>query len=68
MTGPEGFERPAEPLSPLQADKLALLLDALGNIPISDPERRSLIHLAGDELATVENLAAMIHRARSGAR
>lgn len=47
------------------ADKLALLLDALGNIPISDPERRSLIHLAGDELATVENLAAVIHRARA---
>ena len=51
-----------------QADKLALLLDALGDTPISDAERRSLIHLAGDELATVENLAAMIRRARAGER
>jgi len=51
-----------------QADKLALLLDALGDIPISDAERRSLLHLAGDELTTVENLSAMIRRARAGAR
>jgi len=58
----------ADQLPPGQADKLAMLVDALGNVPISDAERRSLIHLAGDELATVENLAAMIHRARSGER
>ena len=48
-----------------QTDRLALLLDALGGIPISDAERRSLIHLAGDELATLENVATVIRRARA---
>ncbi len=57
-------QRPAEP-GPSQAAKLATLLDALGGIPISDAERRSLIHLAGDEVATVENIAKLIRRARA---
>ena len=68
MSTPSGpGQRPAEP-DPSQAAKLAVLLDALGGIPVSDAERRSLNHLAGDEAATVENLAALIRRARGGAR
>ncbi len=42
MNGPADFERPAEPLPPYQAARLATLLDALGGVPISDTERRSL--------------------------
>jgi hypothetical protein len=64
MNSSENIER----VPPSQAAKLATLLDALGGIPVSDAERRSLIHLAGDELATVENIAAVIRRARGGAR
>ncbi len=64
MDRPRHIER----VPPSQAAKLAALLDALGGIPISDAERRSLIHLAGDELGTVENIAAVIRRARGGAR
>ncbi len=63
MTGVNG-----EKLPEWQAARLATLLDALGGIPISDAERRSLIHLAGDELVTVENLAAVIRRARGAER
>ncbi len=56
MSGPEK-------LTPSQAAKLATLLDALGGIPVSDAERASLSHLAGDEVGTVENIAAVIRRA-----
>ncbi|HYZ09067.1 MAG TPA: hypothetical protein VE709_10920 [Pseudonocardiaceae bacterium] len=52
-----------ERLSPSQADRLATLLDALGGIPVSEAERWSLIHLAGDEVGTVENIAGLIRRA-----
>jgi hypothetical protein len=51
-------------LPPWQATRLAVLLDALGGVPISDAERRSLAWLAGFEAHTVENIAEMIIRAR----
>lgn len=47
-----------------QSDRLAVLLDALDGVVISDAERRSLTWLAGWERHTIENLAAMIRRAR----
>jgi hypothetical protein len=51
-------------MPPWQAARVAVLLDALGGVPISDAERRSLMWLAGSEAHTVENVAAMITRAR----
>jgi len=53
---------------PWQADRLATLLDALGGVPISEAERRSLAWLCGFEAATVDNIAAVIRRARGGMR
>jgi hypothetical protein len=53
-------------LLPGQAARLAVLLDALDGLPTSDAERRSLVWLAGFEAHTVENIAAMISRARQG--
>jgi hypothetical protein len=44
---------------------MTVLLDALSGVPISDAERRSLVWLAGFEAHTVENVAAVIRRARS---
>jgi hypothetical protein len=44
--------------------RLAILLDALGDAPISYSERASLAILAGQDLVTVENVAAVIRRAR----
>ena len=66
MNGPEDLERPAEPLPAWEATRLATLLDALDGIPISEAERRSLAWLCGFEAATVENIAAVIRRARAG--
>ncbi|MGH3896914.1 MAG: hypothetical protein ACRDTA_01420 [Pseudonocardiaceae bacterium] len=51
------------PLPPWQAARLTVLLDALGGVPISEAERRSLVWLAGFEAHTVENIAAVITRA-----
>jgi hypothetical protein len=51
-------------LPPWHAARLTVLLDALGSVPISDAERRSLVWLAGFEAHTVENVAAVITRAR----
>ena len=62
MTGPEDFERPAEPLPQWQADRLATLLDALGGISLGTTERESLTWLAGFEDATVKNIAAVMRR------
>ena len=62
MTGPEHFERPAEPLPPMQAARLATLLDALDDVPISDAERRTLEWLCGFESHTVVHLGAVIRR------
>ncbi|MGH3796097.1 MAG: hypothetical protein ACRDSP_14540 [Pseudonocardiaceae bacterium] len=45
-------------------DQLAVLLDAVGEMAISDAERRTLAWLSGWEKDTVENLAALITRAR----
>lgn len=50
--------------SPMQASQLAMLLDALDGVVISDAERASLTWLAGFEAHTVEPLAAVITRAR----
>lgn len=55
-------------MSPWQSDQLAVLLDALDGVPISSEERRSLLWLAGWEKHTVENIAAVIRRAREVAR
>jgi hypothetical protein len=55
---------PTASLSPEQANKLAVLLDALDGVPLSDGERASLAWLAGFEAHTVENIAAVITRAR----
>jgi hypothetical protein len=51
-------------LPPGQAARLAVLLDALDGVSISSAELVSLTWLAGTELCTVENIAAMITRAR----
>lgn len=56
----------SDPLSRLprwQADRMTLLLDALGDIALSYPERASLAWIAGQDFVTVENLAAVIRRA-----
>ena len=65
MSGPEDVERPAEPLPPWQADRLAILLDALAGVPISDAERRTLTWVCGFETHTVEHLVAVIDRAQA---
>jgi hypothetical protein len=41
-----------------------VLLDALDGVALSDGERASLTWLAGFELHTVENIVAVITRAR----
>ncbi|MDQ3152204.1 MAG: hypothetical protein M3R63_10950 [Actinomycetota bacterium] len=48
-----------------ERDQLALLLDALAGVAISDAERHSLTWLAGWECHTIENIAAVIRRARA---
>ena len=68
MNPPAGVEGPAEPASPWEAARLEVLLDALDGVAISDAERRSLAWLCGFEADTVENLAAVIRRARGGTR
>ncbi|MGH3798305.1 MAG: hypothetical protein ACRDSP_25945 [Pseudonocardiaceae bacterium] len=54
-TAPSDFHDPGQ---------LAVLLDAVGDMAISDAERRTLAWLSGWERHTVENLAALITRAR----
>jgi len=51
-----------------QADRLAALLDALGPIPVSDAERRTLTWVCGFEAHTVEHLVAVIEQAQAVAR
>lgn len=48
-----------------QRDQLAVLLDALEGVVISDAERHSLTWLTGWERHTIENVAAVIRRARA---
>ncbi len=58
----------ADPMSDLpewQAGRVANLLHALGPIPISNAERASLTWLAGSGAPEVNNIAALIWRARS---
>jgi len=60
----KGPRHPA-PVSKKQAEQLAILLDAVGWIRITDAEQASLEWLSGFEAATVENIAAVIRRARA---
>jgi len=53
-----------ERVPPWQTDRLTTLLDALGDVPISDAERRTLTWVCGFEAHTVEHLAGLIRRAR----
>jgi len=55
---------PTIPLPDWQRERLALLLDALYGVPITDAERASLTWLSGWELRTAKNIAAVITRAR----
>lgn len=55
---------PTPLLSPGQANKLAVLLDSLDGVTLSAGERASLNWLSGFETSTVENIAAVITRAR----
>ncbi|MGH7866214.1 MAG: hypothetical protein ACREP9_00955 [Candidatus Dormibacteraceae bacterium] len=58
----------SDPISILpdwQLARLVILLDALNGVPLSYPEIASLALLAREELVTVENIAAVIRRARS---
>jgi len=68
VTGPEAFDRPVEPLPPLQAARLATLLATLDGVPVSDAERRTLTWLCGFESHTVVHLGAVIRRARGAER
>jgi hypothetical protein len=57
----------SDPISRLpdwQLARLVILLDVLNGVPLSYPEIASLALLAREELVTVENLAAVIRRAR----
>ncbi|MBA2695071.1 MAG: hypothetical protein H0U62_04325 [Actinobacteria bacterium] len=60
----KGQRRPA-PVSKAQAEQLAILLDAVGHVRITDAEQASLEWLSGFEVATVKNIAAVIRRARA---
>ncbi len=52
------------PVTRQQAERLVILLDAVGYVHITDAERASLEWLAGFEAQTVANIAAVIRRAR----
>jgi hypothetical protein len=57
----------SDPISRLpdwQLARLAILLDALEDVPLSYSETASLAVLAREELVTIENLATVIRRAR----
>ncbi|MGH3884165.1 MAG: hypothetical protein ACRDSG_17300 [Pseudonocardiaceae bacterium] len=54
-------------MTPREANHLAMMLDALDGVVISDAERASLAWLAGFEAHTVEHITAMIARARAAA-
>jgi hypothetical protein len=61
---------PTASLSAGQANRLAVVLDALDGVPLSDGERASLTWLAlsGFEMRTVEDIAVVITRARRSVR
>jgi hypothetical protein len=50
--------------TPGQANKLAVLLDALDGVALSNGERAFLTWLAGFEVCAVENIVEVIARAR----
>jgi hypothetical protein len=52
----------------MQERHVALLLDALEGVELTDAERRTLEWLAGWDDQTVSNIAAMITRARLTSR
>jgi hypothetical protein len=64
VTGSTPEQCPHHRTAPGQADKLAVLLDALAGVALSSGERASLTWLAGFGAHTVENIAAVITRAR----
>jgi hypothetical protein len=62
------MREPTDPIPAVptwQLNRLVVLLDALGEVPLSAAERRSLVWLCGFEADTVENLAAVIRRSRA---
>ena len=61
---PDRNQRTHRHIGPGQTNYLAVLLDALDGVALSDGERASLTWLAGFEVHTVENIAAVITRAR----
>lgn len=72
MTTTASQPEPAAPANPAgfrydgyyNRDRLATLLDAVGDMSISDSERRTLYWLSDWELHTIENVAALLTRAR----
>lgn len=62
--GPVHAHRTDHPSADWQRERLALLLDALDGVPITDAEQRSLTWLSGWELRTAQNIVAVITRAR----
>lgn len=57
-------QRPRARVRAPQANSLAVLLDALDGVGLSDGERATLTLLAGLETSIVKNLAAVIARVR----
>jgi hypothetical protein len=55
---------PTPSLPGCQSARLAVLLDALDGMALSEAERASLAWLAGFEAHTVENVATVITRVR----
>jgi hypothetical protein len=55
---------PISTLPPWWAERLALLLAALGEVSLSPAERASLAILAGQDPVTVLHLAAVLRRVR----
>lgn len=64
LLGAQPVIDPADHLPTWQLRRLVQLIDALGDPPLSLPERASLIVLAGQDKTTVDNLAAVLRRAR----
>ena len=53
-----------DPIPSLQSARLAVLLDALDGVALSNTDRASIAWPAGFEAHTVENIAAVITRSR----
>lgn len=59
---------PMDHLPTWQLRRLVQLVDALGDPPLSVSERASLLALAREDQATVDNLAAVLRRVRGAER